>query len=67
MKKACWIRFCIQKLNIMHVLYAFQLVYVKMVVFFVNWRFVDQFLDMKNARTGLIKTFHVSQLVFMVI
>lgn len=51
----------------MHVLYVYQLVYVKMVVFFVNWRFVDQFLDMKNARTGLIKTFHVSQLVFMVI
>lgn len=51
----------------MHVLYVYGQVYVKMVVFFVNWRFVDQFLDMKNARTGLIKTFHVSQLVFMVI
>lgn len=52
----------------MHVLYVYGQVYVKMAsFFFVNWRFVDQFLDMKNARTGLIKTFHVSQLVFMVI
>lgn len=53
----------------MHVLYVYQLVYmyVKMAYFFVNWRFVDQFLDMKNAGTGLIKTFHVLQLVFMVI
>lgn len=67
MKKACWIRFCIQKLNIMHVLYVYQLVYVKMAFFFVNWRFVDQFLDMKNARTGLIKTFHVSHFVLIVI
>lgn len=27
-------RFCIQKLNIMHVLYVYQLVYVKMASFF---------------------------------